>query len=128
MFADPVAINPNTFGGANVSTSYALVGLTGISASLRRVSATAATAPDTLTVSHQESKQGSLKTDRHMARVDRTLIDALLGPVKVSAWIVFEVPRGTTIVTPTEIKETTGRLVAFQQTAGYMDKLINSEP
>jgi hypothetical protein len=63
-----------------------------------------------------------------MARVDRTLIDALLGPVKVSAWIVFEVPRGTTIVTPTEIKETTGRLVAFQQTAGYMDKLINSEP
>jgi hypothetical protein len=128
MFSDPVAINPNTFGGANVSTSYALVGLTGISASLRRVSATAATAPDTLQVSHQEAKRGSLKTDRHMARVDRTLIDPVLGQVVVSAWLVFEVPRGTTIVTPTEIKETTGRLIAFQQTAGVMDKLINSEP
>jgi hypothetical protein len=63
-----------------------------------------------------------------MARVDRTLIDPVLGQVVVSAWLVFEVPRGTTIVTPTEIKETTGRLIAFQQTAGVMDKLINSEP
>lgn len=128
MFADPIAINPNTYGGANVSTSYALVGLTGIAASLRRVSATAATAPDTLTISHQGSKRGSIDTDRHMVRVDKTYIDPIKGPVVTSAWMVIEVPKGTSVVTLTEVKEVVGRLVAFEQASGNIDKLVNSEP
>lgn len=128
MFADPIAINPQSFGGANASTSYALVGLTGIAASLRRVSATAATAPDTLTISHQGSKRGSVSTDRHMVRVDKTYIDLVKGPVVVSAWLVIEVPKEAAIVTLTEVKEVVGRLLAFEQGSGNIDKLYNSEP
>lgn len=128
MFTNDIALNPTSFGGANVNQTYALVGWGGDSSSIRRVAATAATTPETLTVSHRQAKDGSVKVDQHMVRLDEVLSDPVLGTVKHSAWLVLRIPSGTTVVTSQRIKDLVGRLIAFEQAVGALDKLVNSEP
>lgn len=128
MFSNDLVVNPNTFGGANANTTYSLIGLQGTSASTRRDSATATTAPDTLVISHQNNKRNGFPTHQAMVRIDKTYNDALKGPVVVSCWLVLAIPEGTTIVTPTVVKEVAGRVIATTLASGAIDKLINSEP
>jgi hypothetical protein len=126
MFTYPQSLNPTSFGGANVAKSFDLVTINAYR-SLSSVAAEATTTPHTLTVSHQQSGT-SLVTDRHLARLDKTFTDPVKGPVTLSAYVVLSVPRGTTVVTLQEIKDMIGRLIAFEQQAGGLDKLLNNEP
>jgi len=130
MFDNAISLNPNAYGGANVAKVYDLVGWGGDSSSIRRVAATATTTPETLVVSHQSStpKGSDLTTDQHMVRVDKEFIDPVKGPVKLSAWLVIRVPKGTSVVTDQEIKDNVGRLLAFEQASGALAKILNSEP
>lgn len=127
MFANDITLNPQPYGGANADKVFSLVGWGGDSSSIRRVSATASTAPDTLKVSHRETKQGKVVYDDHMVRRDLTVVDPILGPVTVSAWIVVKMPRGTS-ATVAQAKNTLGEAVDFLMEAGATDKFLNSEP
>lgn len=128
MFNNDIVINPGTFGGANVNTTYSLVGFSQDSQTLRRVSGTAATAPDELRIAHTQQKRNGVPCDQHMVRMDRTYNDTLKGPVVLSTWIVMSVPKGTTILDLTAFKEQVKRVVSFLQDTGTQDKLYNSEP
>lgn len=126
MFTYPQSLNPTSFGGANVAKSFDLVSINA-NRSVSSVAAESTTTPHTLTVSHQSTGTG-LITDRHLVRIDKKFTDAVLGPVILSAYMVVSVPRGTSAVTLQEIKDIVGRLIAFEQTAGALDKILNNEP
>jgi hypothetical protein len=128
MFSNDITLNPTTFGGANVNKVYSLIALGDGSSSIRRVSATAATTPETLTVSHRSVKDGAVDVDQHMIRLDLGFTDVLLGPVKFSCWLVIRNPLGTTILTNQLILDQIGRLIAFEQASGALDKILNKEP
>lgn len=128
MFDNNLVVNPNTFGGVNASTTYSLVGWKGDAASIRRDSVTAATAPDTLLISHQDLKRNSMMYHQAMVRIDKTYTDVLKGNVVLSAWLVIAIPKDTTIITETAVKEVVGRVLAVEQASGAIAKLINSEP
>lgn len=127
MFALDVTLNPQTQGGANVDKVYSLLGTT-MTSSTRRVSATATTTPELLTISHRPvTKGGAPVEDQHLVRLDKLLTDPVKGSVKLSCWMVLSVPRGTTVVTDQEILDMHGRLLAFTRAAGAIDKIKNSE-
>jgi hypothetical protein len=129
MFANLLSLNPTPFGGANAAKDYDLISMgSTTSSSTRRVAATATTTPETLTISHRAQKSGSVTIDQHMLRFDSIFTDPLLGPVKLSSWMVIQVPKGTTVVTLQEIKNQVGRLIALEQTSGALDKILNGEP
>lgn len=128
MFNNAITLNPQAFGGANVDKVYDLVSWGGDTSSIRRVAATATTTPETLTVSHRERKVSGVIVDEHLVRLDEELVDPAVGPVGLRCWISIGVPRGTTVVTEQKIKDIVGRLIAFEQAAGALAKILNSEP
>lgn len=127
MFNNDITLNPQSFGGQNEDKVYSLVSV-GDTGSLRRVSATSTSTPETLTIGHRSAVEKGLTVNQHMVRTDKTLLDPDKGEVKVSAWLVIRVPKGTTVVTATVIKDQIGRLLAFEQAAGALDKILNMEP
>ena len=127
MFTYPVSLNPTTYGGANVAKSFDLVDLQD-NRTLSSVAAEATTTPHTLSVSHQNVASGSTTADRHLIRLDKTFNDPIYGKQTLSCYVVLQVPRGTTVVTLQEIKDMVGRLIAFEQAAGALDKILNNEP
>jgi hypothetical protein len=127
MFTYPQSLNPTTYGGANVAKSFDLVDLQD-SRSVSSVASEATTTPHTLTVSHQVVKSGLVSADRHLVRIDKTFTDPIQGLQTLSAYLVLQVPRSTTVVTLQEIKDCIGRLIAFEQASGALDRLLNREP
>lgn len=128
MFNNAITLNPSAFGGANADLVYDLVGWGGDSSSIRRVAATALTTPETLRVSHQQSKSGDVEYDQHLIRIDKEMTDPVKGKVTFSSWMVIRIPRGTTVVTNQEILNQVGRLIAFERASGALDKILNNEP
>lgn len=126
MFTYPQSLNPTSFGGAAVAKSFDLVSIQQFR-SVSSVAAESTTTPHTLTVSHERSG-GSVDTDRHLVRLDKTFTDPVLGARTLSVYLVLSVPRGTTVVTLQEIKDMVGRLIAFEQASGALDKILNNEP
>lgn len=122
-----IALNPTSFGGANVSKTFSLLGYSSLTESTRRNAATVNVTPETLQVKHRDIKVNGKLTAQHLVRMDKLLTDVLLGPVQLSARLVIEVPKGTTIVTDQEILDIVGRLIAFEQGAGVFAKLMNWE-
>jgi hypothetical protein len=61
-------------------------------------------------------------------RLDKTFTDPIAGVVTLSAYMVLQVPRGTSVVTLQEIKDCVGRLIALEQSSGALDKILNREP
>lgn len=127
MFNNDITLNPQSFGGQNEDKVYSLVSV-GDTGSLRRVSATSTSTPETLTIGHRSAVEKGLIVNQHMVRTDIILLDPDKGEVKVSAWLVIRVPKGTTVVTTTVIKDQIGRLLAFEQASGALDKILNMEP
>lgn len=127
MFNNDITLNPQSFGGQNEDKVYSLVSV-GDTGSLRRVSATSTSTPETLTIGHRSAVEKGLTVNQHMVRTDINLLDPNKGEVKVSAWLVIRVPKGTTVVTATVIKDQIGRLLAFEQASGALDKILNMEP
>lgn len=127
MFNNDITLNPQSFGGQNEDKVYSLVSV-GDTGSLRRVSATSTSTPETLTIGHRSAVEKGLTVNQHMVRTDIILLDPVKGEVKVSAWLVIRVPKGTAVVTATVIKDQIGRLLAFEQASGALDKILNMEP
>lgn len=121
------ALNPLTYGGANTSKTYSLLGYSGLSEATRRVAATATTTPETLVVKHRAIKVLDCETDQHLMRLDTQAVDPVKGRVQLSARMIIEVPKGTTVITDQMILDIVGRLIAFEQTSGHLTKLLNSE-
>lgn len=128
MFNNDITLNPQSFGGANADKTYSLVSWGGDSTSIRRVPLTASTTPETLTLAHRAVKRGSVSVDSHMVRLDFLQSDPALGPALLSARLVMEVPRGTSVITNQQILDIQGRLIAFMRASGNLDKFLNSEP
>lgn len=132
MFGTDVSLNPTAFGGTNAAKVYSLVLPLGSDSSLRRVSSTSATTPETVKISHQVSSSknevGVLQYNQHLIRLDESFTDTLKGSGQLSAWLVIRNPIGTTAVTSQKIIDIIGRLFAFEQTAGALDKILNNEP
>lgn len=126
-FALDISLNPNAFGGENVAKVFEDVGyVDNGTGRLRRVAATAMTAPETLTVSHRRTKESSgVSVDQHLVRLDNQIVTAGAGTVKYSCWLVIRNPVGVSEVTAALIKSQVGRLVAFQQAANATDNLLN---
>lgn len=121
-----LALNPQNYGGANVTTTFVFV-TEKDQKSLRRVTATALTSPDTLTVQHTLRKQGSLDVDSHLVRRDLTKTDVLQGPVTASVWCSLNYPKGQTAITADDIKRMFGEVAALLCAAGIMDKVLAGE-
>lgn len=132
MFNTDISLNPTTFGGTNAAKVYSLVLPLGTDTSLRRVSATSATTPETLKIAHQSSSSknevGVLQYSQHLIRLDESFTDPIKGSGQLSAWLVLRNPIGTTVITSQKILDILGRLLAFEQTAGNLDKILNNEP
>lgn len=127
MLAVDITINPSSTGGANANNLYKLIGFPTNDSSLRRVTATAGTTPEELTVKHQSLKRGALTYQRHLLRVDQTFIDSIQGPVKVAAWVVVEHPQGVSAVALTQQNEVLGRLHAALAVSGLKDAVLAGE-
>lgn len=132
MFNTDIPLNPTAFGGTNASKTYSLVLPLGTESSIRRVSSTAATFPETLKIAHQQSsvsnEVGKLTYNQHLIRLDQSFTDPVKGSGQLSAWLVVRNPIGTTAITGQMIIDLVGRLLAFEQTSGYLDKILNNEP
>lgn len=79
-----------------------------------------------LTVSHEIAKAGE---ERHLVRVDETVVDALLVPATVSVYIVIVRPPNTAVTNALIIKNT-NLLVDFLIEGGSnanVTKILNSE-
>jgi len=127
MFNTDVALNPSTYGGAATSKTYSLLGNASISESLRRVSATANSTPETLQIKHRDIKVKDVATGQHLVRLDKLFTDPVKGECQLSARLIIEVPKGTSVVTNQEILDIVGRLIAFEQASGNLDKILNAE-
>lgn len=132
MFSTDISLNPTAFGGTNAAKVYSLVLPLGTDTSLRRVSATSATTPETVKISHQSSSSknevGVIQYQQHLVRLDQSFVDTIKGTGQLSAWMVLRNPIGTTAITSQMIIDIIGRLFAFEQTAGALDKILNNEP
>lgn len=133
MFNTDITLSPASFGGAAVNKTYSLVLPLGTDTSIRRVSATASTLPETLKIAHQQQTVASGGTSKlayyqHLIRLDQAFNDPIYGQGNLSAWLVIRDPIGTSVVTAQHRLDIVGRLLAFEQTAGYLDKILNNEP
>lgn len=126
MIANDLTLNPGSYGGTAGDLVFVLGGYPTPTSSLRRVSATAMTEPNSLTVSHQSVVRNAITYDRHLLRRDRILIDTARN-VKGSAWLTIEAPRGVTAWTNGIVKDLVGQLVSCYMTTGVMDKILASE-
>ena len=118
--------NDITLAGTSTSKTYSLVSVQGRKA--ERQDATAPLGePRGLVISHQPVTRSWGAADRHLVRLDETVSGVSPAPdVQISVQLVIEVPRET--ATAAQVKDVKDRLVAFLGTAGYVDKLLNSEP
>jgi hypothetical protein len=132
MFNTDIILNPTAFGGTNANKTYSLVLPLGADSSLRRVSATSATTPETLKIAHQQTSSknevGTLAYNQHLLRLDQAFTDSIKGTGALSAWFCLRNPIGTTAITSQMIIDLIGRLFAFEQSSGYLDKILNNEP
>lgn len=132
MFNTDITLNPTAFGGTNANKVYSLVLPLGNDSSIRRVSSTAATTPETLKISHQissaKNEVGVIQYGQHLIRLDEVFTDVAKGTGQLSAWMVIRNPLGTTAITSQKIIDIIGRLLAFEQSSGYLDKILNNEP
>lgn len=128
MFTYPIALNPTTYGGAAVSKSFDIIDrLT--HGTVSAVSTEATTTPHTLTISHQPKvKVKGVTVDRHLVKLRKEYTDPVVGEVFQEWYMVGVVPRGTTVVTLQEIKDMVGRLIALEQSAGALDRILANEP
>jgi hypothetical protein len=122
MFPTDIAL-----AGTSVTDTFALQSIQG-GKSIRADAAATPGIPRTVTISHQEVSRSGGPADRHLVRLDRSFSPAEEGdPIQVaSVQLVIEVPRSA--VNAAAVQNMVDQLEAFLGTAGYLTKLLNSEP
>lgn len=121
-----ITVNPQNFGGANVSTTFVFV-TEKDQKSVRRVTSTALTTPNTLTVQHSLRKISGKDVNSHLVRIDLAAVDVLAGPVSAASWLSFNLPVGQTAITAQHIKDMCGQIAHLITQATFMDKLLAGE-
>lgn len=124
--ASDITVNPNGFGGANVATTFSFVTESNQKA-IRRVTSTALTTPNTLTVQHSTRNQSGKVVDSHNIRIDLTKIDADLGEVQDSVWTNINHVRGQSAITASDLKDMFGQIADLLTETGYFDKILAGE-
>lgn len=127
MIANDLTLNPGTWGGTAGDLVFKNIGYPTPTSSLRRVQATALSEPHSVLISHQRVLRSGTYYNRHLMRIDRTLIDPLKGAIKGSWWVTGEVPEGTTVHTTAVHKDMLGRLPSLFLTAGVTDAILAGE-
>jgi len=109
-----------TLSDGSANHAYSTV-VTGDYKRIRRVPSTDLNAPELFTISHQLNGDVS----RSLLRFDTT-IEGTAGELGViSVQRVISIPRN--LATPELVKKVWAQSIAFEQTAGYQDKVINLE-
>lgn len=112
-------------GDASSSTTYSLTSIDGGNSD-RRDAAAALDSPKSLFIKHEDVTRGTLKSDRHLVRLERTAPQAVtLLPVTASVHVVIDAPRDT--ITAVMISDMVTQLKNFL-TSGNLTKLLNDEP
>jgi hypothetical protein len=112
-------------GDAGSSTVYALISVEGGN-SARRDGAAGLDSPKNMLIKHERVTKGTLTSDRHLVRLEKTLPQATtLVPVTGSIHVVIDAPRDT--ITVAMLKDMTTQLKNFLSAAN-IDKLVNNEP
>jgi hypothetical protein len=120
MFANDVAL-----AGTSVTTTYSLISVSGGN-SVRKDATVALDSPKSLLIKHEAITKGTLHSDRHLVRLERTAPQAgTLLPVTGSVHVVIDAPRDT--ITSAHILDMIDQLKTFL-VAGNWTKLSNSEP
>lgn len=128
MIANDVTLNPGAYGGTSANLVFNLTGYPSSTSAHRRVQATALTEPHSFLTSHQMGVQrGGYVINRHLLRHDVVKLDPLLGAVKGSFWMSWEVPQGSSVFTSSVIKDAIGRVPAFYMIAGATDAILAGE-
>jgi hypothetical protein len=118
--------NDITLAGTSSSKTYSLVSVNG-GKSIRKDATATLGEPSSLTISHQEVTRPGGIADRHLVRLDKTFAGTSPQPdVVVSVQLVIEAPRE--VVVSADIQDLVDQLEAFTGTAGYVGKILNSEP
>lgn len=131
MFDLSLTLNPSgsvTLGGTNADKVFDLVDFPSKGQSVRRVSVTALTTPETLTISHRDFQEKGQPFSQHLVRLDVQAFSALGDPRPYAAWFVLKAPGDNTTVSSTMMKDAMLRLCRFCVTAGFLDKVLNGEP
>lgn len=123
---DDITLNPTSFGGANVAKTYNFI-TEREDSSLRRVAATALVAPETLVIRHKEIVKGAITYDQHQVLISEVFNDLTKGTGTSEVWMVVKAPRGVSTVTVASLKDLIGRLIALEQSAGTIEKILNGE-
>lgn len=127
--SNDLTLNPGSYGGTAGDKVYKLVfPASPTSGSLRRVAATALTAPESVTINHRViSKSDGIKVNQHQIRADETVISTLAGAQKIEAWMVIKAPEGVSEVTAAKVKDLVGRMFAAWMGGGNADAILAGE-
>jgi hypothetical protein len=120
MFANDVTVT-----GTSVAVTYSLRSVKDGN-SIRNDATVALDSPKAMLVKHEAITKGTLKSDRHLVRFERTAPQGTtLLPVLASAHVVIDAPRDT--ITAAQVLDLIDQLRNFL-TAGNVTKLLNNEP
>jgi hypothetical protein len=121
MLLNDVAVD-----GTSTTITYSLVSIVNGS-SVRRDATAALDSPRDLLIKHEQVSKGSLFSDRHLIRFERTALQAeTLVPVKGAVHLVIEAPRTT--ITAAMIIDMIAQLRDMLSDAAIVAKILNSEP
>jgi len=121
MFTNDIAL-----AGTSTTKTYSLTSIVN-GKSIRKDATAPLGEPSLLTISHQEVSRSGGTADRHLVRIDKTYPGTLPNPdVTCSVQLVIEVPRED--VTAANVQDLVDQLESFLGTAGYVTKVLNSEP
>lgn len=132
MFTNDITLNPTgqLTGASNVDSVYSLISLENQKA-VRRSSANAIGAPNTLTISHETRKGKGYNYTGSSVKQSQVLSDMTSAQkVQIDCGFYLNVPQGTflsdtTILT--QVRDQVGRLCAFLRADGNLAKLLNAE-
>jgi hypothetical protein len=125
-FSSPQTLSKDTATDVDTNTTSFVLRAADSGQSVFSVAGLTLPAEKLLTISHQTGKAGE---ERHLVRIDRTEVDALLVPATVSAYVVIVRPPSTAI-TNAIILEVVNQLVDFLIEGGSnanVTALLNSE-
>lgn len=123
MFNNDIAL-----AGTSVTDTFSLQSVVG-GKSIRSDATRAPGVPKLLTISHQVVTRSGYVADRHLIRIDETFEASspeTQTNVNASMQLVIEVPRREVVAA--NIQNLVDQLEAFTGTAGYVAKILNSEP
>jgi len=122
MLTDPITL----VGDSSSTRAYALRSITD-GKSIRSVaSPVAPITGELLSIGTTVASKGSVTTDRHLIRLDRTIPNAAGTPVTASYYVVIEVPRDV-VITQAIIKDMRTQMSALLVDATLV-KILNGEP